>query len=83
MQRVAIISAVLDEPLRCQRAFNDTIAEYRYLVKGRMGVPMPDHDLALISIVTMGNKDDIDRLTNKLGRIDGVSVKTAMSQKEY
>ena len=83
MRKVAIVSAVLDDAPRCQRAFNDTIAEYRHLIRGRMGIPMPDKDLSLVSIVTLGDIDDIDRLTNKLSRIEGVSVKTAMSKKDF
>ncbi|MCL1852183.1 MAG: iron-only hydrogenase system regulator [Peptococcaceae bacterium] len=83
MRKVAIISAVLDDAPRCQRAFNDAVAEYRHLIKGRMGIPMPEKDLSLISLVALGDIDDIDRLTNRLGRIEGVSVKTAMSKKDF
>jgi hypothetical protein len=48
-----------------------------------MGIPMPEKDLSLISLVALGDIDDIDRLTNRLGRIEGVSVKTAMSKKDF
>lgn len=83
MQKVALISVVLDDPQKCQRAFNDTLAESMHLIKGQMTIPMPDSGLSLVSIVALGTMDDLDRLTNKLGRIDGVSVKTAMSKKDF
>jgi putative iron-only hydrogenase system regulator len=83
MRKVAIVSAVLDDPLRCQSAFNNIVSEYRHLIRGRMGIPMPNEGLSLISFAVMGNLNDINSLTDRLGRLEGVSIKTAMSKKDF
>ena len=83
MRKVALISAVLDNPQRCQRDFNDTIADYMYLIKGHMDVPLPEEGLSLVSLAVLGSIGDINSLTNQLGKIEGVSVKTAMSKRDF
>ena len=37
MKRVAVISAILEEPDICQKQFNDIISKYKHIIKGRMG----------------------------------------------
>ncbi|MDR2193035.1 MAG: iron-only hydrogenase system regulator [Treponema sp.] len=79
MKRIAVIGAVLEEPARTQTAFNDTVSTYKGIVKGRMGIPFEDENRAVISITVQAELDDINALTEKLGKIPGVTVKTAVS----
>jgi putative iron-only hydrogenase system regulator len=79
MSRIAVIGAILEKPRESQKAFNDTISAFKVLVKGRMGIPFDDHDMAVISITLQGELDEINALTGKLGNIPGVTVKTAVS----
>ncbi len=82
MKRIAVISAVLDNPHVCQQPFNDTVSEFQGIVRGRMGIPFEEAPVAVISIVVVGELDEINRLTGKLGRIDGVTAKTAIAKTE-
>ena len=82
MKRIAVISAVLDEPHHCQQAFNDTVSEFQGIVKGRMGIPFEEVPVAVISLTVVGDLDDINSLTGKLGRIEGVTVRTAVAKTE-
>lgn len=79
MQRIAVIGAILENPRESQKAFNDTVSSFKVLVKGRMGIPFDEHDMAIISITLQGELDEINALTGKLGNISGVTVKTAVS----
>lgn len=81
MQKVAVISAILEEAENSQVIFNDTIAHFKGIIRGRMGVPLPDHDITVITITVIGELDEINSLTGKLGRIPNVSVKTSISKK--
>ena len=38
-KKIAVISAIIEEPMEVQGKFNDIIAEYRGIVKGRTGIP--------------------------------------------
>ena len=82
MRKIAVISAVLDEPHLCQQAFNETVSEFQGIIKGRMGIPFEEAPVAVISITVVGDLDAINSLTGKLGRIPGVTVRTAVAKTE-
>ncbi|MGG7177592.1 TM1266 family iron-only hydrogenase system putative regulator [Clostridium paraputrificum] len=81
MSKIAVISAILEEPRECQQEFNDVVASFRGSIRGRMGLPF-EHGISVISITVIGDLDDINSLTGKLGNINGVTVKTAIAKKE-
>ncbi|MDR1956515.1 MAG: iron-only hydrogenase system regulator [Treponema sp.] len=79
MRRIAVIGAVLEKPQLSQKAFNETVSSYKGIVKGRMGIPFDEEDTAVISLTLLGELDDINALTGKLGNLPWVTVKTAVS----
>lgn len=81
-KRVAVISAVLDNPVQSQGEFNNIVAEYKDIVRGRMGVPFQDEGISVVCITVLGTMDEINGLTGKLGKIDSINVKAAVSKKE-
>lgn len=83
MKKVAVISAILEEPDKCQQKFNEVIANYKGLIKGRMGIPCDNEDLSIVCIAVVGDMDSINSLTGKLGNIPNVLVKTSISKKEF
>lgn len=82
MKKIGVISAILEEPSLCQKEFNETVSSFKGLIKGRMGIPFDDEDMAVISLTVVGELNDINSLTGKLGNIDHILVKTAISKKE-
>ncbi|MBD7916162.1 iron-only hydrogenase system regulator [Clostridium sp. Sa3CUN1] len=79
--KIGVISAILEEPSKCNAKFNEVVADFRGSIKGRMGIPL-ENETSIISIVVVGSLNEINSLTGKLGNIDGVTVKTAISKKE-
>ena len=82
MNKIAVIGAVLDNPRESQHDFNEVLGAYKKIIKGRMGIPFEDEEISVVSITVMGDLDDINSLTGKLGNIKGVTVKTSISKKE-
>ncbi|MDR5658474.1 iron-only hydrogenase system regulator [Serpentinicella sp. ANB-PHB4] len=82
MKKIAIISAILEEPRLCQQQFNDVVSSFSGIVKGRMGIPFDQENISVISLTVVGTLDEINSLTGKLGNIKHVLVKTAVSKKE-
>ncbi len=82
MQRIAVISAILDQPEQAQALFNEIVAEHKDLVRGRMGLPLENAGVAIISIVVSGTLDRINAFTGQLGKLKDVTIKTAISPKE-
>jgi len=79
-ERVAVIGAILEDPTRSQSQFNRIVAEYHDLVRGRMGLPLKDKCMSVISITVVGTMDQINTMTGRLGNLEGVTVKTAISR---
>lgn len=82
MRRIAVIGAILEDPTTTQNHFNETVGDFKGIVKGRMGIPFDADNIAVISLTVEGNLDDINNLTGKLGSFDGITVKTAVSRNE-
>lgn len=51
------------------------------LLIGRMGIPYREKKVAVISVVVDADTDVISAITGKLGKLNGVSVKAAISKK--
>lgn len=82
MKRIAVIGAILEKPQLNQKIFNDIVSGFKGIVKGRFGIPFEESDIAVISITVLGDIDEINSLTGKLGSIKGVTVKTAVSKND-
>jgi putative iron-only hydrogenase system regulator len=82
MKRVAVISAILERPDLCQYDFNSVISSFKGIIKGRMGIPLQDEGIAIITVVIIAELDEINSLTGKLGNIEYITVKTSISKKE-
>ncbi len=52
--------------------------QLKYII-GRMGIPYRDKGISIISIAIDAPQDIISTLSGKIGRLKGVSVKTAYS----
>lgn len=81
MRKIAVISAILEEPAKCQQEFNEVVASFKGIIRGRMGIPF-EEGISVISITVIGDLNEINSLTGKLGNIEHVSVKTSISKKE-
>ncbi|QQY80060.1 putative iron-only hydrogenase system regulator [Keratinibaculum paraultunense] len=81
-KRIAIISAILEEPEKIQFDFNKLISNYKDIVRGRMGIPFHEDNISVICIIVVGTLDEINSLTGKLGNLDNCIVKTSISKKE-
>ena len=81
MKKIGVISAVLDDPLRTNQKFNDIVSDFQGIIRGRMGIPFMEEHISVVSLTVCGDLDEINELTGKLGNVDGVTVKTAISKK--
>lgn len=82
MRKIAVISAILEEPTKCQKEFNEIVAGFKGIVRGRMGIPFEEEGVSVISLTVIGDLNEINSLTGKLGNIESVLVKTSVSKKE-
>lgn len=58
------------------------LSAYSEIILGRMGIPDREHGIQAISVVVEGLNEKISALCGKLGRINGVIVKSAVTNIE-
>ena len=58
---------------------NSFLHEYADYIIGRMGLPYKKRSVSIVSIAIDAPQDVISALTGKIGRLQGISVKTAYS----
>ena len=76
--RVAVMSIIV-ENTESAEAVNAILHDYGEYIIGRMGLPYRKRGINIISIALDAPQDRISALSGKIGRLDGVSVKTAYS----
>ncbi|WP_027634346.1 TM1266 family iron-only hydrogenase system putative regulator [Clostridium hydrogeniformans] len=79
-KRVGVIGIVV-EKLDMAPKVNDILHNFSNIIVGRMGVPYKEKNLSVISLIVDGTTDDISSLTGKLGKIEGINVKSAITKK--
>lgn len=76
--RVAVMGIIVEEPESVQQ-LNALLHEHSEEIVGRMGIPYREKHIHVISIVIDAPQDSISALSGKIGKLPGVSVKTAYS----
>ena len=77
-KRVALIGIIIRNDASVDK-MNLILHEYKEYIIGRMGLPYKKAGISLISIALDAPNDIINALSGKIGRLDGVSAKTAYS----
>ena len=76
--RVAVIAILVREPDSVER-LNGLLHEFGQYIIGRMGIPYRQRGISIISIAVDAPQDVISALSGKIGKLAGVSAKTAYS----
>ena len=76
--RVALIGIIVEDPGGVD-ALNAILHEYSAYIIGRMGIPYRQKQISVISIAVDAPQDCISALSGKIGRLPGISTKTAYS----
>ena len=76
--RVAVISIIVEDE-NTTTALNDILHSYNKYIIGRMGIPYRQKNISIISLAVDAPQDVISAISGKIGRLDGVSTKTAYS----
>lgn len=71
--------AIIVENSDSTERLNAILHDHSEYIIGRMGIPYREKGVSIISIAVDAPQDVISALSGKIGRLDGVSVKTAYS----
>ncbi len=76
--RVAVMSIIVEEADTVE-VLNSILHEYREYIIGRMGIPYREKKISIISIAVDAPQNTISAMSGRIGKLPGVSVKTAYS----
>ena len=76
--RVAVMSIIVEDPESAEQ-INAILHDHGSFIIGRMGIPYRKRGISIISIALDAPQDVISALSGKIGKLPGVSVKTAYS----
>ncbi|QCX33363.1 CopG family transcriptional regulator [Caloramator sp. E03] len=79
-KRIGVVGIVVENFESASRV-NEILHEHAEIIIGRMGVPYREKGVSVISLIVDGSTDDISALTGKLGKVNGVNVKSALTKK--
>lgn len=76
--RVAVISIIVESGAVTE-SLNELLSSASKYIIGRMGIPYKAREINIISVAIDAPQDVISALSGKIGRLPGVSAKTAYS----
>ena len=79
-KRIGVVGIVIED-LEHISEVNEDLSQYGSIIVGRMGIPYRERGVNVISLIVDGTTDEIGALTGKLGKFDGLSIKSALSKK--
>ncbi len=80
--RVATLGIIVEQPASTE-ALNAVLHDYAAYIVGRMGIPYRHRGVSVICIVVDAPQEEISALSGRIGRLEGVSAKTAYSKLQY
>lgn len=81
MKKIGIVGIIITDrsmAVEVQRVLSDS----GDIIIGRMGVPDKANGVNAIALIVEGSNEEISVLTGRLGRLDAVSVKSAVTTVE-
>ena len=78
-RRIGFVGIILE----CREgveAVNHILSENAELILARVGLPRRDKGLSVITLVVEATTDELGSLSGRLGKIAGVSVKSALAK---
>jgi putative iron-only hydrogenase system regulator len=73
-EKIAVIAIIVSDYNNVEKV-NLLLHEYRANIIGRMGLPIKERGISVISVVIQALPETINSLSGKLGMIKGVSSK--------
>lgn len=78
MERLGFVGIVMEDRESAQ-AVNEILSAFGRIIRGRIGVPDPQTDEAVIGLIVKGTNEQLGAMTGRLGNLPGVQVKSALA----
>lgn len=80
-KRLGFVGIIIEDRKKAAHVVNDVLSEYGDIIAARVGLPYKERNCSVITLIVDATTDQLGSLTGKLGALDGVSVKSALTKK--
>lgn len=81
-KRLGFVGIIVENRKEQAASVNAVLSEFGDIIVGRMGMPYHERACSVIALIVDADTDIVGALTGKLGKIPGVSVKSALSREK-
>lgn len=81
--RLGFVGLIIEDRETNAANVNTLLSEFGDIILARTGVPCPTRNCSAITLVIDATTDQLGSLTGRLGRIEGVSVKSMLSKMQH
>ncbi len=82
MARIGVVAIIIVGDRSIVPEVQAVLTDYSDIIMSRNGLPDFTHNVFTISVVVKGSNERISALTGKLGRLNSVNVKSALTSVE-
>lgn len=79
-KRLGFVGIIVEDRKLAAPGVNGILSEFGDIIVARVGLPYKEKNCSVITLIVDATTDEIGSLTGKLGKIQGVSVKSALSK---
>lgn len=80
--KLGVVGIVIERDRSVAEKVQTLLSENADLIMGRMGIPDKERGVYVISVIMRGTNERISALTGKLGRLENVKVKSAVTDSD-
>lgn len=81
-KRLGFIGIIIHDRQCSAEAVNHILHLHAHMFVGRMGIPYKGKNISIITLIVDATTDEIGSLTGQIGKLSGVSVKSALAKDE-
>lgn len=78
-KRIAVVGIVIEGDKSVSVEVQKVLTRFADIIIGRMGLPDRESGVSVISLIVKGEVEKLSALTGQLGKLDRVTVKSAMT----
>ncbi len=80
--RVGAVAIVVEGGKETAMNVQNILSDFSDIISGRMGIPKRECGISVISVIVEGQLERLSAFTGKLGKIQNVTVKSAITSVE-
>lgn len=80
--KLGVVGIIIERNRSVAEKVQTILSENADLILGRMGLPDKERGVYVISVIVRGTNEKISALTGKLGRLENVKVKSAVTESD-